>query len=160
MVLWVLVPSTLSHLHENPIYIYSDLSGPHCAELLNAQDIYLAWISPEARSESGWTPNWYARLAIGASSWSVVTIAINARFFTKPQLSPSGVSAGQSMPHWLGCKDLGPLTYPWITLWENSSNTPDKTCDACLRSQMPDSYFCFQMHNTPTSTRSIELNAR
>lgn len=40
----------------------------------------------------------------------MVTCVIRARFFTRPQLSPSGVSAKHSMPHWLGCRARGPLT--------------------------------------------------
>lgn len=36
---------------------------------------------------------------------------ISPRFFTRPQLSPSGVSAGQSIPHWLGWSARGPDTF-------------------------------------------------
>jgi len=36
----------------------------------------------------------------GPSSWSVVTWVIRAKFFTSPQASPSGVSHGQSIPHY------------------------------------------------------------
>jgi hypothetical protein len=40
----------------------------------------------------------------------VVTCVMSARFLTRPQLSPSGVSAGHTMPHWLGCSARGPDT--------------------------------------------------
>lgn len=43
-------------------------------------------------------------------AWSTVTAVISARFLTRPQDSPSGVSAGHSTPHWLGCRLRGPLT--------------------------------------------------
>mmetsp|Transcript_22832 Transcript_22832/g.58526 ORF Transcript_22832/g.58526 Transcript_22832/m.58526 type:complete len:258 (-) Transcript_22832:1248-2021(-) len=56
------------------------------------------------------TPSVYASCAIGPSSSSVVTCVMSARFFTSPHASPSGVSAGQSIPHWLGCRARGPLT--------------------------------------------------
>ena len=36
---------------------------------------------------------------------------ISPRFLTRPQLSPSGVSAGQSIPHWLGWSARGPDTF-------------------------------------------------
>ena len=35
---------------------------------------------------------------------------MRARFLSRPHDSPSGVSAGHTMPHWLGCSALGPLT--------------------------------------------------
>ena len=57
------------------------------------------------------TPSIKASLMIGSSSTSVVMCVINARFFTNPQASPSGVSLGQSIPHWLGCNARGPLTF-------------------------------------------------
>lgn len=49
-------------------------------------------------------------LPTGSSSSSVVMWVIRARFFTRPQASPSGVSAGQSIPHCEACKARGPLT--------------------------------------------------
>jgi hypothetical protein len=48
---------------------------------------------------------------IGSPSTSVVICVMSAKFFTKPHASPSGVSLGHSMPHWLGCNDRGPLTF-------------------------------------------------
>jgi|MDSW01.2.fsa_nt_gb hypothetical protein len=48
---------------------------------------------------------------IGASSSSVVTCVVNARFLTRPHASPSGVSDGQSIPHWLGWSERGPDTF-------------------------------------------------
>lgn len=42
---------------------------------------------------------------------SVVMWVMRARFLTSPQASPSGVSAGQSIPHWDGCSDRGPDTF-------------------------------------------------
>ena len=41
-----------------------------------------------------------SKSASSFSSWSVVTWVMRAKFFTSPQASPSGVSQGQSMPHW------------------------------------------------------------
>lgn len=43
-------------------------------------------------------------------TWSTVTAVMSARFLTRPQDSPSGVSDGHSTPHWLGCRLRGPLT--------------------------------------------------
>lgn len=37
---------------------------------------------------------------------------IRARFFTRPQACPSGVSAGQIMPHWLLCSWRGLAILP------------------------------------------------
>ena len=48
--------------------------------------------------------------ARGSSSSSVVMWVIRARFLTRPQASPSGVSAGHSIPHCDGCNARGPLT--------------------------------------------------
>lgn len=42
---------------------------------------------------------------------------ISPRFLTRPQLSPSGVSAGQSIPHWLGCSARGPDTFRSFWNW-------------------------------------------
>ena len=49
---------------------------------------------------------------------SVVMWVIRARFLTRPQLSPSGVSLGQSMPHCEGCSERGPLTFRVFSNWE------------------------------------------
>lgn len=40
-----------------------------------------------------------AHVLMGISSASVVMWVINAKFLTRPQASPSGVSDGQSIPH-------------------------------------------------------------
>jgi hypothetical protein len=64
--------------------------------------------TPKRHSPS--TPSMYAIRMMGPSSMSVVMCVIRARFFTSPHASPSGVSLGQSMPHWLGCSARGPLT--------------------------------------------------
>jgi len=61
---------------------------------------------------AGCTPRRSAVSTSWASSSCVVTCVISARFLTRPQLSPSGVSAGHSMPHWLGCSARGPDTWP------------------------------------------------
>ena len=50
-------------------------------------------------------------LRIGYSGVSVVTCVVRAKFFTRPQDSPSGVSDGQSMPQWEGCRARGPLIF-------------------------------------------------
>ena len=47
----------------------------------------------------------------GLSSISLVTCDSSAKFLTRPQLSPSGVSAGHSIPHCDACSARGPLTY-------------------------------------------------
>ena len=57
------------------------------------------------------TPSVAATLAMGRGSSSVVICVISARFFTSPHDSPSGVSAGHSMPHCDGCRARGPLTF-------------------------------------------------
>lgn len=57
------------------------------------------------------TPRRVINFNSGSSSTSVVICVISAKFFTNPQASPSGVSLGQSIPHWLGCSALGPLTF-------------------------------------------------
>jgi hypothetical protein len=44
---------------------------------------------------------------------SVVMFARNNKFFSKPAASPSVVSAGHSIPHWLGRNEGGPLTF-WV----------------------------------------------
>lgn len=64
------------------------------------------------------TPSMNAKWIIGSSSTSVVMWVISARFFTSPHASPSGVSLGQSTPHWLGCNALGPLTFLVFSNWE------------------------------------------
>ena len=46
------------------------------------------------------TPRLKQRRRIGSSSSSVVTWAERARFLTSPHASPSGVSDGQSIPHY------------------------------------------------------------
>lgn len=56
---------------------------------------------------------------IGSSSTSVVIWVIRARFLTRPQASPSGVSLGQSTPHWLGWRARGPLTFLVFSNWED-----------------------------------------
>mmetsp|Transcript_98 Transcript_98/g.181 ORF Transcript_98/g.181 Transcript_98/m.181 type:complete len:202 (-) Transcript_98:1792-2397(-) len=68
------------------------------------------WISAPITSPSCSTPRVYASLASGTSSSSVVTCVISARFLTRPQASPSGVSEGHNMPHWEGCRARGPDT--------------------------------------------------
>mmetsp|Transcript_40259 Transcript_40259/g.84186 ORF Transcript_40259/g.84186 Transcript_40259/m.84186 type:complete len:319 (+) Transcript_40259:552-1508(+) len=65
--------------------------------------------SPQRRLMSC-TPRLYASRCIGSSASSVVTCVISAKFFTRPHASPSGVSAGQSIPHCDGCSDRGPDT--------------------------------------------------
>jgi hypothetical protein len=54
---------------------------------------------------------------------SVVMWVMRARFLTRPQLSPSGVSLGQSIPHWEGWSDRGPLTFRVFSNWEFTLHT-------------------------------------
>lgn len=56
--------------------------------------------------------------ARGSSSSSEVTCVSKARFFTSPHDSPSGVSQGQIIPHWLGCSALGPETLRVFSNWD------------------------------------------
>ena len=56
-------------------------------------------------------PNAKTSFFTGASSSSVVICVIRARFLTRPQASPSGVSDGQSIPNCEGCKARGPATF-------------------------------------------------
>jgi hypothetical protein len=53
-----------------------------------------------------------------STGWSVVTWVVNAKFFTSPQDSPSGVSEGHSIPHWDGWSDLGPEIFLVFSNWE------------------------------------------
>ena len=46
-----------------------------------------------------------------SESYSVVIWVVKARFLTKPHCSPSGVSLGQRIPHWDGCRVLGPAVF-------------------------------------------------
>mmetsp|Transcript_55787 Transcript_55787/g.132416 ORF Transcript_55787/g.132416 Transcript_55787/m.132416 type:complete len:206 (-) Transcript_55787:1386-2003(-) len=73
--------------------------------------------SPESMVMSS-TPSEKQRRSIGASSSSVVTCVISARFLTRPHDSPSGVSAGQSIPHWEGCSERGPDTLRVFSNWD------------------------------------------
>jgi hypothetical protein len=54
-------------------------------------------------------------------SSSVIMCTSNNKFFTKPHASPSVVSAGHSIPHWLGRNKRGPLTFwvfsNWLLTW-------------------------------------------
>lgn len=59
-----------------------------------------------------------ATLTIGSSSTSVVMWVMSAKFLTSPHASPSGVSLGHSIPHWLGCNARGPLTLRVFSNWE------------------------------------------
>ena len=63
--------------------------------------------SPETKPTSS-RPKCTHILMMGISESSVVTWASKARFFTKPQDSPSGVSEGQIIPQWEGWSALGP----------------------------------------------------
>ena len=56
----------------------------------------------------------------GPSSSSVVTWAINAKFFTNPQDSPTGVSHGQSIPH---CTRQQYINKSWTIKLLNNSRT-------------------------------------
>mmetsp|Transcript_33124 Transcript_33124/g.78562 ORF Transcript_33124/g.78562 Transcript_33124/m.78562 type:complete len:283 (+) Transcript_33124:1479-2327(+) len=76
----------------------------------NTMALLRSWSSAPLTSVDASTPSAKASCAIGPSSSSVVMCVISARFLTSPQASPSGVSAGHSMPHWLGCRARGPLT--------------------------------------------------
>jgi hypothetical protein len=67
--------------------------------------------SPERGERLPSTPSMKARRMIGPSGTSVVICVISAKFLTNPQASPSGVSLGHNIPHWLGCKARGPLTF-------------------------------------------------
>ena len=91
------------------LYLKGTVSLP-CAVQQAGQGRDLSWSSEAVMRRAGSTPSTKARRVRGPSSSSVVTCVMRARFFTRPQLSPSGVSAGHSMPHWLGCRALGPLT--------------------------------------------------
>ena len=53
----------------------------------------------------------------GVGSPSVVTCVSRARFFTSPHASPSGVSDGHNIPHWLGCSARGPETLRVFSNW-------------------------------------------
>ncbi len=57
-------------------------------------------------------------LCSGCEERSVVTCVSSAKFFTSPQLSPSGVSEGQSIPHCEGCSDRGPEILRVFSNWE------------------------------------------
>mmetsp|Transcript_30988 Transcript_30988/g.79051 ORF Transcript_30988/g.79051 Transcript_30988/m.79051 type:complete len:207 (-) Transcript_30988:1260-1880(-) len=83
---------------------------PSSVPFRNTRAALRACSSLAARCEMGCTPSSRQVRARGASSSSVVTCVMSARFLTRPQLSPSGVSAGHSMPHWLGCSARGPDT--------------------------------------------------
>mmetsp|Transcript_10383 Transcript_10383/g.31243 ORF Transcript_10383/g.31243 Transcript_10383/m.31243 type:complete len:207 (+) Transcript_10383:1784-2404(+) len=102
-----------------------------------------ACISDAASDVTGSTPSMNAILAMGPSSWSVVTCVMSARFFTRPHDSPSGVSAGHSMPHWLGCSARGPDTFRVFSNWlvmrvimpiDAMNDRRDRTCVTPLRS--------------------------
>lgn len=84
---------------------------PHRMHVVIISRSDLSCSSEAVMRRAGSTPSRKARRVRGPSSSSVVTWVMRARFLTRPQLSPSGVSAGHSMPHWLGCRALGPLTY-------------------------------------------------
>mmetsp|Transcript_6034 Transcript_6034/g.24450 ORF Transcript_6034/g.24450 Transcript_6034/m.24450 type:complete len:330 (+) Transcript_6034:1394-2383(+) len=117
-----------------------------------------AWISPPVKYSSGSTPSACASERRGSSSSSVVTCVMSARFFTSPQLSPSGVSEGHSMPHWLGCSARGPETLRVFSNWlvmrviipsALMNESRDKTCVTPFRSilnrftvQFPDEIAC------------------
>mmetsp|Transcript_9841 Transcript_9841/g.30835 ORF Transcript_9841/g.30835 Transcript_9841/m.30835 type:complete len:339 (-) Transcript_9841:1235-2251(-) len=73
--------------------------------------------SPPTRLRSC-TPRLRQSAATGLGSSSVVTCVISARFLTRPQLSPSGVSLGHSMPHCEGCSARGPLTFRVFSNWD------------------------------------------
>ena len=77
-----------------------------------------ACVSPPANPSAGSTPSASARAARGPSSPSVVTCVSRARFLTRPQLSPSGVSAGHRRPHCEGCRARGPDTLRVRSNWE------------------------------------------
>mmetsp|Transcript_775 Transcript_775/g.2805 ORF Transcript_775/g.2805 Transcript_775/m.2805 type:complete len:226 (+) Transcript_775:1654-2331(+) len=55
--------------------------------------------SSPARMPRSSTPRSNAMRAMGSESFSVVMCVMSARFFVRPQFSPSGVSLGQIMPH-------------------------------------------------------------
>ena len=63
-------------------------------------------------------PRSMASFRMGYSGVSVVTCVVSAKFLTRPQDSPSGVSDGQSMPQWEGCKALGPEILRVFSNWE------------------------------------------
>ena len=89
---------------------------------------------------------------------SVVTCVMRARFLTRPQLSPSGVSDGHSIPHWLGCRARGPLTLRVFSNWlvmrvimpraemkerrERTWVTPLRSIRKRLTVQFPDAMAC------------------
>mmetsp|Transcript_34960 Transcript_34960/g.87210 ORF Transcript_34960/g.87210 Transcript_34960/m.87210 type:complete len:276 (-) Transcript_34960:1173-2000(-) len=72
---------------------------------------------PASRCTSS-TPKLSASRLIGASSSSVVTCVVSAKFLTRPHASPSGVSDGQSMPHCDGCSERGPETLRVFSNWD------------------------------------------
>ena len=73
-------------------------------------------------SQTCWDTLYYLRCVVvysnSPSFTSVVMCVIKAKFFTRPQDSPSGVSEGHNIPHCEGCKDLGPLTFLVFSNWE------------------------------------------
>lgn len=68
--------------------------------------------------EASSIPRSIASFRMGCSGVSVVTCVVRAKFLTRPQDSPSGVSDGQSIPQWEGYKALGPEILRVFSNWE------------------------------------------
>mmetsp|Transcript_34578 Transcript_34578/g.97517 ORF Transcript_34578/g.97517 Transcript_34578/m.97517 type:complete len:204 (-) Transcript_34578:560-1171(-) len=85
--------------------------SPRMDPLRNTREAPGWWSSWAVTKPMGSQPREKASLDRPSSSSSVVTCVISARFLTRPQLSPSGVSLGHSMPHCEGCRARGPLTF-------------------------------------------------